>query len=119
RSLLGGPLCHGEPSRLRPAPRLLAAFYRTVSAGGALGGLLVAVVAPLAFNGYYELGVGLVVLALLAAVRFAGVSRPARVASLAVLLGVTGCAAYDSLRFQRDVRVSTRSFYGVLRVKEY
>jgi len=77
------------------------------------------VIAPLAFNGYYELGLGLVVLALLAAVRFAGVNRPARVASLAVLLGVTGCAAYDSLRFQRDVRVSTRSFYGVLRVKEY
>jgi len=116
---LGCLFCHGELYRLRPAPRHLTAFYLTVSAGGALGGLLVAVVAPLAFNGYYELGVGLVVLALLAAVRFAGVSRPARVASLAVLLGVTGCAAYDSLRFQRDVRVSARSFYGVLRVKEY
>src|SRR5437667_303497 len=116
---LGCLFCHGELYRLRPAPRHLTAFYLTVSAGGALGGLLVAVIAPLAFNGYYELGVGLVVLALLAAVRFAGVNRPARVASLAVLLGVTGCAAYDSLRFQRDVRVSARSFYGVLRVKEY
>src|SRR5881396_2676658 len=116
---LGCLFCHGELYRLRPAPRHLTAFYLSVSAGGALGGLLVAVIAPLAFNGYYELGVGLVVLALLAAVRFAGVSRPARVASLAVLLGVTGCAAYDSLRFQRDVRVSARSFYGVLRVKEY
>src|SRR5205823_5347332 len=99
--------------------RHMTPFYLTKSAGGALGGRLVSVVASLAFTGYYELGVGLVVLALLAAVRFAGVSRPARVASLAVLLGVTGCAAYDSLRFQRDVRVSTRSFYGVLRVKEY
>src|SRR5207247_1398258 len=99
---LGCLFCHGELYRLRPAPRHLTAFYLTVSAGGALGGLLVAVIAPLAFNGYYELGVGLVVLALLAAVRFAGVSRPARVASLAVLLGVTGCAAYDSLRFQRE-----------------
>ena len=111
--------CHGELYRLRPAPRHLTAFYLTVAAGGALGGLLVAVIAPLVFNGYYELGAGLVVLAMLAAVRFARINRPARVASLAVLLGVTGCAAYDSLRYQRDVRVSTRSFYGVLRVKEY
>jgi SAM-dependent methyltransferase len=116
---LGCLFCHGELYRLRPAPRHLTAFYLTVAAGGALGGLLVAVIAPLVFNGYYELGAGLVVLALLAAVRFAGVNRPARVASLAVLLGVAGCAAYDSLRYQRDVRVSTRSFYGVLRVKEF
>ena len=41
-----------------PAPSRLTAFYLTVSAGGALGGLLVAVVAPLVFNGYYELGIG-------------------------------------------------------------
>ena len=59
-------------------------------------------------------------LALLAAVRFAHaqpLSRATR--SLAVLLGVAGCAAYDGFRYQRDVRVATRSFYGVLRVKEY
>ena len=68
---VGCLFCHGELYRLRPAPRHLTAFYLIVSAGGALGGLLVAVVAPLAFNGYYELGVGLVVLALLAALRFA------------------------------------------------
>src|SRR5207248_4301424 len=37
--------CHGELYRTRPAPAHLTAFYLTVSAGGALGGLLVAVVA--------------------------------------------------------------------------
>src|SRR5258708_31355289 len=41
--------CHGELYRTRPAPRHLTAFYLTISAGGALGGLLVAVVAPLVF----------------------------------------------------------------------
>jgi hypothetical protein len=111
--------CHGELYRLRPAPRQLTAFYLVISAGGVLGGLAVAVIAPLAFNGYYELGVGLVVVAALAAIRFATLNRIARYASLAVLLGVTGCAVYDGLRSQRDVRVATRSFYGVLRVKEY
>ena len=111
--------CHGELYRLRPAPSRLTAFYLAVSAGGALGGLLVAVAAPLVFTGYYELGVGLVMLALLAAVRYAGLNAWARYGSLAVLVGIAACAAYDGFRDQRDVRVASRSFYGVLRVKEY
>ena len=32
---------------------------------------------------------------------------------------MTGCAAYDGFRNQEDVRLSSRSFYGLLRVKEY
>jgi len=116
---LGCLFCHGELYRLRPAAGRLTAFYLAVSAGGALGGVLVAVVAPLVFNGYYELGIGLAALALLAAVRFAGVGRLAQYASLAVLFGITACAAYDSFRYQRDVLIATRSFYGVLRVKEF
>src|SRR5687768_16316383 len=111
--------CHGELYKLRPAPSRLTAFYLTVSAGGALGGLLVAIGAPLAFSGYHELGIGLVVLAALAAMRFARVNLIARYASLAVLLGIAACATYDTSRYQRDVRVAARSFYGVLRVKEY
>ena len=116
---LGCVFCHGELYRLRPAPQRLTAFYLIVSAGGALGGLLVAVVAPLAFSGYYELGIGLVVLALLAALRFSVLNVVARFASLAVLMAAAGCAVYDGLRHQEDVRIATRSFYGVLRVKEY
>jgi MFS family permease/SAM-dependent methyltransferase len=116
---LGCIFCHGELYRLRPAPSRLTAFYLAVSAGGALGGLLVAVVAPLVFSGYYELGIGLVVLAALAAVRFARLGMMARYGSLAVLLGIAACAAYDGMRYQRDVRIASRSFYGVLRVKEY
>ena len=116
---LGCLFCHGELYRLRPAPRHLTAYYLIVSAGGALGGLLVAVVAPLAFDAYYELGIGMVVLALLAALRFAKLGLMPRFASLAVLLGVAGSAAYDGLRHYDDVLVSERGFYGVLRVKEY
>lgn len=111
--------CHGELYRARPPARRLTSFYLTISAGGALGGLLVAVVAPLAFDAYYELGIGLAALALLAVLRFARLNRVARLASLAVLAGVAGCAAYDGLRFHDDVRTSKRGFFGVLRVKEY
>jgi spermidine synthase len=116
---LGCLFCHGELYRLRPAPQHLTAFYLIVSAGGALGGLLVAVVAPLAFDGYYELGIGLAVLALLAALRLNQLGRVPALVGLAVLMGVTACAAYDGFRHHRDVRVSERGFYGVLRVKEY
>jgi spermidine synthase len=116
---LGCLFCHGELYRLRPAPQHLTKFYLMVSAGGALGGLLVAVVAPLTLDAYYELGIGMTVLALLAALRFAQLGRVQGLASLAVLMGVAACAAYDGFHYHRDVRVSERGFYGVLRVKEY
>jgi SAM-dependent methyltransferase len=111
--------CHGELYRSRPAARHLTAFYLTVSAGGAIGGLLVAVVAPLAFDGFYELGIAVVAVALLAAVRFAPLNALARWGSLAVLLAAAAAAVYDGMRFQRDVMVSDRNFYGVIRVKEW
>ncbi|HZD19712.1 MAG TPA: fused MFS/spermidine synthase, partial [Burkholderiales bacterium] len=116
---VGCLFCHSELYRTRPAPAHLTAFYLTVSAGGALGGLFVAVLAPLIFTGYFELGVGLAALAVLAALRFISIGRIAYVASLAVVLGVGACATYDGFRHQRDVIVAKRSFYGVLRVKEY
>lgn len=111
--------CHGELYARRPGARHLTMFYMVVSAGGALGGLLVAVGAPLAFNGYHELGVGLVALGVLAARRYASLGRLARLASLATVMAVAGCATYDALRHHQDVRVAARGFYGVLRVKAY
>jgi SAM-dependent methyltransferase len=116
---VGCLFCHGELHRSRPSARHLTAFFLTISAGGALGGLLVAVVAPLVFNAYYELGLALVALAVLAAVRFAPVNAFARWGSLATLVAVAGCAVYDGSRFLKDVLVSERNFYGAIRVKEY
>jgi hypothetical protein len=116
--LLACFFCHGELYRLRPGTERLTVFYLTVAAGGALGGVLVAVAAPLAFNGYYELGAALTALALLAALRFAALGRIARYASIAALLGVSASAVYDAFSDQKDVRAASRSFYGVLRIKE-
>src|SRR5205085_11969540 len=79
---IGCLFCHGELYRTRPAPRHLTASYLTISAGGALGGLLVAVVAPPAFTGVFALGVGLAALAVLATLRFVQVRRIAYGASL-------------------------------------
>jgi hypothetical protein len=60
-------VCHGELVRLKPEPRHLTAFYLMVSAGGALGGLLVGVVAPRVFDGFWEYHVALFLTGLLAA----------------------------------------------------
>ncbi len=58
-------VCHGELYRLKPEPERLTTFYLMIAAGGALGGVLVAVVAPLVFNDYYELHCGAMLCGLL------------------------------------------------------
>ena len=47
-------VCHGELYRLRPPTEFLTVFYLFVAAGGALGGFLVSIVAPLVFKGFWE-----------------------------------------------------------------
>jgi len=52
--------CHGELAKSKPDPQYLTLFFLMLAAGGALGGVLVVVVAPLIFTFYWELHVGLV-----------------------------------------------------------
>ena len=61
-------VCHGELARLKPDPRHLTRFYLMLSLGGALGAVLVAIVAPLTLSGYFELGIALVALGAVLAV---------------------------------------------------
>ena len=56
--------CHGALARLRPPATDLTRFYLLVSTGGLIGGLLVALVAPIIFVDVYEYPI---VLALVAA----------------------------------------------------
>ena len=58
-------VCHGELYRLKPDPRHLTGYYLMIAAGGALGGVFVAVAAPLLFTDYYELHWGLFLCGLL------------------------------------------------------
>jgi SAM-dependent methyltransferase len=58
-------VCHGELARLKPHPQYLTHFYLMISAGGAVGGLLVGWVAPHIFNALYELQIGMALCALL------------------------------------------------------
>lgn len=51
---------HGEASRLKPGASGLTLFYLCVSAGGALGGIFVVLIAPVIFTNYYELQISLI-----------------------------------------------------------
>ena len=62
---VGCMICHGELYRLRPHPSRLTSFYLMIAAGGAAGGLFVALVAPAVFNNFYEMHLSLALLALL------------------------------------------------------
>lgn len=52
---LGCMVCHGELARLKPGKQHLTEYYLLISAGGALGGMFVALLCPLLFVWYAEL----------------------------------------------------------------
>jgi hypothetical protein len=62
----GCVVCHGELARTRPEPARLTAFYLTIAAGGAAGGVLVGIAAPLLFHGFWEIHIALFLSCLLA-----------------------------------------------------
>ena len=57
--------CHGALARLRPPPAHLTRFYLLMSTGGLVGGLLVALVAPLVFVDVYEYPIAIALVAVL------------------------------------------------------
>ncbi len=63
---LAAMVCHGELARLRPSVRHLTEFYLAISAGGVLGGVFNALVAPVVFDRVveYPLAIALACLAL-------------------------------------------------------
>lgn len=52
-------VCHCELAALRPAPQFLTSYYLSMSLGGAIGGLLVNLVAPRVFDTFFELPLGM------------------------------------------------------------
>jgi len=58
-------ICNGELARSKPHPRSLTSFYLTVAAGGAFGGVFVALLAPQIFSGFWEYQLGLGIAAVL------------------------------------------------------
>jgi len=118
-------VCHGELVRLKPDPRFLTKYYLTISAGGAAGGLFVALLAPAIFTGYYELhlafvGFGLLYLAIRThedqPLMSAGPRWAHRFGNVGILFGVG--LLMTQLGSSEGSLAVARNFYGVLRVRE-
>jgi len=52
-------ICHGELARLKPSNRYLTVFYLMVAVGGAVGGIFVALIAPIIFPAFWEFQIAL------------------------------------------------------------
>ncbi len=79
--------CHGALARLRPPAAHLTRFYLLMSTGGLVGGMLVALVAPLVFADVYEYPIALALVAALLPARQVALRRGHWIA-VAVALGV-------------------------------
>ena len=112
--------CHGELVARKPHPRYLTTFYLMVSIGGALGALLVGVIAPLTLPAYYELEISIVALAAMATyLLWRKVHIGYVVLGCAVTVFAGAAAVYTVIEFREDVLIMSRNFYGTLRVKQY
>ena len=118
-------VCHGELARLKPDPKYLTHFYLMMSAGGALGGLLVGLLAPHFLNALYEMPVSLVLCAVLVAyvlrqdAELKWIRRwPGVVVSCALTLALTGYVGWQIRQMVSGSRVLVRNFYGGLKVRD-
>jgi len=119
-------VCHGELVKAKPDPRYATLFYLMVAAGGALGGVLVAIVAPMVLTGFWEYHLGLVSTVILAfvassarATKTGSIPKPVVIvggtvvmvlaAAVGLMLGRTNAGYQTTLE-------ATRNFYGALKV---
>jgi hypothetical protein len=139
-------ICHGELVRIRPPPTYLTSFYLMISAGGAVGGIFVSLIAPVVFDTFYEWKLAIFGGLILTAVTFllstgifqhfdeASAPRPSAgrwsfglwMATLLVVavpwLVLSGIAWSDLMKMHRpdddEVIAQVRNFYGAVRVEE-
>ncbi|MBI3856048.1 MAG: fused MFS/spermidine synthase [Planctomycetes bacterium] len=117
-------LCHGELARLKPAPRHLTFYYLSLSAGGALGGVLVNLVAPRLFATFFEWKLGMGIAYVMAWGLFAwhdrqGLRARRWVAAVLFLIAAAGLGHLVSfLTGERRALETSRSFYGVITIEE-
>jgi hypothetical protein len=123
----GCMVCHGELVALRPNVQHLTSFYLGLAIGGSIGGIFVALLAPLLFTTYAEFPILLLlVLGVVVASLFRDFSRkttrkaplaiwaiPAVAFTIATIVSVNA-----SGRSPAAIVATARNFYGILRVAD-
>lgn len=120
-------VCHGELVRCKPAARHLTRFYLMVSAGGALGGLFVALICPVIFSTYIEMAIAIIAAFLVAVGVLADSLWMTRLLdhvvkkciAFALIFGVLLIIVRAQFEeFTSEYVSVTRNFYGILSVDE-
>lgn len=117
---VGCMICHGEMVRLQPPPERLPRFYMAIAVGGALGGIVVTLVAPLVFRDYFEHQISLAITGLLAlglAIQSERASRRWLAAGFACLFAAAFASGLRQVvSGEESVVDRIRNFYGVVKV---
>ncbi len=121
-------LCHGEVARIKPHTRYLTKYYLFLSAGGAVGGLIVALICPLLFNSFVEYSAGMLITFVMALLMLLAhrswtsidfnldVVRRLKWAGVGVVVLATLMGARQNRQGLAD---NNRNFFGMVRVMQY
>ncbi|MEM9367446.1 MAG: fused MFS/spermidine synthase [Planctomycetota bacterium] len=119
-------LCHGETARLKPNPKHLTLYYTLISAGGAIGGITVAMLCPWLLNDYREFPIAIAVSMGMAATAFLMTDHWKQIGcnwsrlnwNLATIPGLLLLTiGFVALMSRDDSIENRRNFFGVLRVE--
>ena len=120
-------MCHGEVARLKPPAQMLTQYYALLSAGGAIGGMIVAVFCPILFDSFIELPASMILVQGLTFVLFVAVkgwktptydwNRAYSLRYFAAILVVAPLIGMFNGSSEQIV-ASERNFFGTLRVLE-
>lgn len=107
---------HAELYRRRPPENQLTAFYSCLAVGGALGAVLVGVVAPNVLDGNYELAFGLTLAAALGVISAWDFGALPRIIAIGITAGMASLITTQLENDHVDTIKRVRNFYGTLQV---
>lgn len=116
--LLFCTFCHGELALRKPHPRYLTSFFLMLSVGGAIGGFMISIAAPLILTGYFEIFIALAIFAVTALFLLYRKNWAFDVLWTATAVCAIALAATEIKTFSEGARLMKRNFYGALRITD-
>jgi len=116
--LLFCTFCHGELARRRPHPKYLTVFFLMLSVGGALGGFMISIAAPLFLPAYFELYIALSLFGFASLMVIYRDHWSTDILWTAATVASIVLAYMEIRSTANGTRVMVRNFYGAMRVQD-